>query len=781
MKRREFLIRSGASALGLAALGAPTGAWAAPRRAGADPRPNLIVFLVDDMGWTDSALYGSSFYESPSLARLAAGGMRFTAAHAAAPLCSATRASLMSGQYPHRVRLTGAIVLGPGGTEIDNPTVPTTGPAYARVTVPQFRTHLPLEQYTIAEALHDAGYTTCHIGKWHLGNATWWPEHQGFDYNIGGGYWPSPPSYFSPYRISTLPDGPAGEYITDRLTTEAENFIEAHKNGPFFLNFWQYAVHGPWQAKPDLIAKYQAKADPQSQHRNPTYAAMLESMDQSLGRVLDKLDSLGIANNTLIIFMSDNGGLIATNGANIQYISSNAPLRGGKATIYEGGTREPMVVRWPGVVAAGSICDTPVSTVDFYPTLLAAAGVAPNPAQTLDGASLAPLLTGTGRPARDAIFCHFPHYILDATPPGRAGTEQFWNTPSSYVVEGDWKLIRFYGEGPTKYDDRYELYNLAEDLGETNDLSLAQPGKVAELAALLDQNLADTAALMPAPNPNYTGSRNYDGWSAQHNCVLSADGGILRIEGTDTDPYIFGPTISQTGTLSVMLRLRTTTTSPGGQLFWATAQSPGFAAARRIDFPMTNDGQWHEYVFVIPLPTGDTLTQLRFDPGGAAGVVEADWIRVIRPASPDPIILEDWSFDNIPVLVSGWAAVRDCTLAKQAGTLRVDLTGPAPSLVSPAVMRFGPLLARLRLRMQTGGGGEPGYLSWAEESTGYVFAPERRAALGLVSDSEWHEYEVALPVAPDAKLIQLRLDLAAGPGNVQIDWVRLYQPADLGP
>ncbi|MCL5270993.1 MAG: sulfatase [bacterium] len=780
MNRRGFLVRAGLTALGLAGLESPASAGAAAARApanGAAP-PNFIIFLIDDMGWTDSALYGSTFYETPALQRLAAEGMRFTDAHAAAPLCSATRASLMSGQYPGRLRLTSAIVLPPGGTEITDPAVPDTDANWARVCTPPIRTHLPLEQYTIAEALRDAGYTTCHIGKWHLGNEPWWPEHQGFDINIGGGYWWNPPSYFSPYHITTLPDGPEGEYITDRLTTEAENYLETHKDGPFFLNFCHYAVHSPWQAKPDLIAKYESKLDPQKAHRNPTYAAMIESMDQSLGRILDKLDALGIAGNTLILFMSDNGGVTQTGAGNTRYIGSNAPLRLCKATLYEGGTREPMVARWPGVIAPGSVCDVPVSTIDFYPTLLEATGVAPNPSQTLDGISLMPLLAGAGALAREALFYHLPHYVFDARPPGLRTPDRFATTPVSAAIKDGWKLLRFYGEGPTTREDRYELHHLPEDLGEVKDLSAARPDKVDELRALLDAHLAATGALIPRPNPAYYGPAVYLGWRAQNACNASAADGVLRLEATGGDPSFFGPTFSHAETPRVYMRLRTTSLYNTGQLYWATTAAPNFDGARRFDFMIYNDGQWYDYVFDIPLSAGETLAQLRFDPGGNVGVVEARWIKLATPGPSGPIMLEDWDFSKIAQFVNGWVIPKSCSANREAGCLRVEIAGGDPGLDSPPIMRFGPLLARLRVRTEGAGKGR---LLWAEESTGYSFSAARQVELDLVHDGRWHEYETPLPVSSDAKLIQLRFVPGTGPGVVEIDWIRLFQPSDLGP
>jgi len=436
-------------------------------------RPNIVFILVDDLGWADVGCFGSRYYETPNIDCLAAQGMRFTDAYAACAVCSPTRASILTGKYPARLHLTNWI---PG--EGDAPT--------HRLRVPEWRQFLPLEEVTIAQALKSAGYVSASIGKWHLGGRPYWPEHHGFDLNIAGSYLGSPPSYFWPYQAggNAMPDlkegGHEGEYLTDRLTDEAEKFIDRNKDRPFFLYFAHYAVHIPLQAKPAVLEKYKAKT-PVGGQKNPVYAAMVESVDDSVGRIQRKLQSLGITDRTLIVFMSDNGGYWP--GA-----TSNAPLRAGKAYPYEGGTREPLIVKWPGRIKPGTTCSMPVCSIDFFPTLLEIAGVKPPVA--VDGLSFVPLLRQTGSLQRDALYWHYPHYC--------------WNAlirPFGAVRAGQWKLIEFYE------DLRVELYNLKDDLGESRDLAADNPSKAAELREMLHRWRKSVGAQMPTSNPKYHPTR----------------------------------------------------------------------------------------------------------------------------------------------------------------------------------------------------------------------------------------------------------------------------------
>ena len=476
---------------GLAALGA-AGAAALPRRGcegetGGPPRrkPNIIFILIDDFGWTDLGCYGSTFYDTPHIDRLAATGMRFTDAYAACPVCSPTRASIMTGKHPARLHLTNFLV-------------GNRWPQNAPIRPVQWQHFLPLEEVTIADALKAGGYATGYVGKWHLGNDPYTPEAQGFDYNVAGCHMGAPRTYFDPYKIPKLADRKPGEYLTDRLTEEAERFIEMNQDRPFFLCFAHYAVHIPLQAKKEHIAKYEArkKAAPASDapvfgtegdHKvrlvqdHPVYAGMVESMDESVGRIMAQLDRLGLARDTVILFMSDNGGLSTAEGQP----TSNLPLRAGKGWLYEGGIREPMIVRWPGVTPPGSTCPVPVISDDFYPTMLQMAGLPLRPKQHMDGTSMVPVLGGEKSLDREAIYWHYPHYSNQGGRPGGA------------VRAGDWKLIEHYEDG------RLELYNLADDLGEKTDLAARVPDKARDLRKMLAAWRDRVGAQMPSPDPDH--------------------------------------------------------------------------------------------------------------------------------------------------------------------------------------------------------------------------------------------------------------------------------------
>jgi arylsulfatase A-like enzyme len=470
-------------------------------------KPNVIVILSDDLGWADLGCYGSTFHESPNLDKLATQGMRFTQAYSSSPYCSPSRAATMTGRHPARLKITDYI--------------PSNGKS-GKFLPAEMRMELPLEETTIAEVLRHAGYATWHVGKWHLGDVGFYPQDQGFQVNIAGHACGLPPSYFWPYgnpNDEAVPQpkgknyhsrgvpgvvtgGKEGEHLCDRLTSEAIKLIEQRKpEQPFFLYLPFYDVHTPIMAQPELIAKYRAKAAklglpaekavstyeegsiahgtdrlrklPELQ-ANPTYAAMIETMDTNVGRLMAKLAELGIADKTLIIFTSDNGG---------HSVTSNRPLRGGKGWLYEGGVREPWIVKWPGVTKPGSTCDVPIINTDILPTVLEVAGLPQRPELHKEGVSFADLLKGETKPLHDALFWHFPHY-------GNHGSG-----PCSSVRVGDWKLIEWLE------DDSAELFNLATDLPEKNDVAAQHPKIVQQLRERLHAWRKETGANMPRPKP----------------------------------------------------------------------------------------------------------------------------------------------------------------------------------------------------------------------------------------------------------------------------------------
>jgi arylsulfatase A-like enzyme len=482
-------------------------------------KPNIVLFLVDDMGWMDSTPYGSQYYKTPAMDRFARQAMRFTDAYAC-PLCSPTRASLLTGKYSARHGITTASGHQPPQPE-GHSFLPESAAPNRPIVTPESKNYLEPAEYTLAEALQDAGYRTGHFGKWHLGlTEPHWPERQGFDVAFHGHPDPGPPSYFSPYRFKagTITDGPTGEYITDRVTDEAIQFIEANRDRPFFLNLWHYGVHGPWGHKEESTQRFAEQRDPRGQQGNPIMASMLKSVDDSLARVLDALQRLDLTGDTIFIFTSDNGGNVHSNtpadrrsqrgAANAAVAArladwrkwagerpptNNHPLRAGKGTLYEGGVRVPLMVAWPGVIPPGSTSNAVVAAIDVYPTLLELAGLPRPEQQKIDGVSYTAVLKQSGPWNRSAYFTYFPHGG-PAKPPGVT------------VRAGDWKLIRWFETGP-QYPSRHELYNLRDDLGEQQNLAAQMPEKVRELDSMIDAFLKDTGALAPRPNPAHRASR----------------------------------------------------------------------------------------------------------------------------------------------------------------------------------------------------------------------------------------------------------------------------------
>jgi arylsulfatase A-like enzyme len=464
----------------------------------ASARPNVLFILLDDFGWTDAGCYGSSFYETPRIDQLAKEGMRFTNAYAACPVCSPTRASILTGKYPARLGVTQWL----------------GGYSEGKLAHVPYVDHLSCEETSLARVFKDSGYATWHVGKWHLskhGDQRFetYPEKHGFDVNIGGCDWGAPKNgYFAPYGLETLPDGPEGEYLTDRLTEEAVRLIEGSQDEPWFMHLSHYAVHTPIECHGALVEKYRQKSealglateDPFIEgepfpclHKkdqkvvrrvvqsDPVYAAMVENVDTNIGRVLDAIDAAGQRDNTIVIFFSDNGGLATAEGSP----TCNAPLHEGKGWMYEGGTREPLIVRWPSIIPAGAITKQVATSTDFYPTLLECAGLPLLPEQHCDGVSLLPALKGEADFDRGAIFWHYPHYSNQGGSPGCS------------MREGDWKLIEFFE------DNRLELYNLEDDISEEYDVGDEYPEKRDEMHAKLVEWRKSVLAKIPEVNPEY--------------------------------------------------------------------------------------------------------------------------------------------------------------------------------------------------------------------------------------------------------------------------------------
>ena len=631
----------------------------------AERPPNVVLFLVDDMGWMDSSVYGSTYYDTPNMERFATSAVRFLDAYAL-PLCSPTRASILTGQYSARhgvTSATGHLPPQPEGFAF----LPETAPPNQPLRMPISRNFLPPEQYTLAEALRDAGYRTGHFGKWHLGlTEPHWPETQGFD--VAWHCEPSagpPGGYFSPYGVlppgsdpqqvkrqkliqGTITDGEDGEYITDRLTDEVIAFLEANQDRPFFANVWHYGVHGPWGHKPELTRGFAETTDPTGRQGNPIMASMLKSIDESLGRVLDTLDRLQLTDNTIFIFYSDNGGNVHSNLPGAEKTqraarsqnpmladwrhwagdlppTNNAPLREGKGRIYEGGQRVPLMIRWPGKTAPGTTSDAVVGPIDLYPTILDCLGLERPPQQTIDGESIVPVLTGSGSLSRDAYFTWFPHLV-----------------PAVSVRSGNWKLIRRFQPHPD-YPEVRELYDLEHDIGEASNLAKEHPERVAALDALIDRFLTDTAAITPQPNPAYQQRAQpgpLDGLVLR-SCTATPTDECIRIEATGPMPFLGTAQVRLPGPLELTLKVR----SPrGGQgrVHWKLPKQQNFPAqGQSVDFAIAGGNTWQTVTLLVPIDQ-------------PAGIV-----RLHLPAAEgSPVDLQLIRFSNGDT-VRQWPAIRD--------------------------------------------------------------------------------------------------------------------------
>ncbi|MEZ6124587.1 MAG: sulfatase [Planctomycetaceae bacterium] len=614
-------------------------------------RPNIVFFLVDDMGWMDSTPYGSQYYETPNMQRLAEQSMRFTDAYAL-PLCSPTRASILSGQYSSRHRVTSASGHQPAAPPDASP-YPDKAPRDKQFLYANSQNYLDPDLPSLAKVLKQAGYTTGHFGKWHLGlSQQHWPDKHGFDVAFHAQPSPGPPNYFSPYgvhpdgkpsgrnHVGTITDGPDGEYITDRLTDEALKFVDANKDRPFFLNFWHYGVHGPWGHKEAYTAEFSKKTDPRGQQRNPIMASMLKSVDESLGRLIDRLEQHSLADNTLFIFYSDNGGNVHSRTFDDQKIvnvkeghpqfaaiqdwrkwaggeppTNNAPLREGKGRIYEGGQRVPLMIRWPGRVPAGSTSDAVVGPIDMYPTILEAAGIQQPENHIVDGESLLPVLKQTGSLKREAYFTWFPHLI-----------------PAVSVRHGDWKLIRRF-EPHRDYPDVLELYNLKEDIGETKNLADQRPELVQQLNALIDQFEKQTNALAPKPNPAYAAAATAhsedptEGLVAR-SCQLVKVDGAIRVVGNGRLPFLGTARVRLNGPLKLTLVARSESGGTAG-IHWKTTGQDDFPeTGQSVNYQLPAGNSWQEVTVDLPIKGNPQI------------------IRLYLPAEKSPVELRSIRFRN---------------------------------------------------------------------------------------------------------------------------------------
>lgn len=596
-------------------------------------RPNIVFILADDLGWADTTLYGhTKLYRTPNLERLAKRGMVLTRAYAASPLCSPTRASILTGQHPARLGLTSPNCHLP---EVQLKARPGTKAAPGLKAIqPHSATRLRTDLPTLAKELKTAGYRTGHFGKWHLGPEPYSPLEQGFDLDLPHWHGPGPKgSYVAPWHYPDFDPSHPKEHIEDRMADEAASFIAKHRDTPFFLNYWQFSVHAPFDAKRELIDHYRPLIDPTSPQRCPTYAAMVESLDDAVGTLLDALERFDLLGNTLIIFFSDNGGNMYNLVEGVPP-TSNHPLRGGKATPFEGGIRVPCLVSWPGEIAPGSTSDSIVQSTDFYPTILELLGLPRSPDQVFDGISIAPALQGRDLPKRP-IFTYFPHH-----PP-----VPDWIPPSISVHLDHWKLIREFHQGQNGAH-RYRLFDLENDPAESRNLAHRHPEKVRALDRLITDFLEETAAVIPLPNPDFDPARYHPelegvnkvdrksetskkktsdpsdpklkGWKARQT-GYTLEQGILRLTPNGPSPFLGLSASRFTRETTVSFRIKGSAKTSGKVS--CSHQTP---TPKGRPFQLASD-TWETHAITLK-PDRDLGILRLYLPIGGKTPVEIDWI-----------------------------------------------------------------------------------------------------------------------------------------------------------
>lgn len=607
-------------------------------------QPNVLFILADDLGWSDTRLYGNTkYYQTPNIERLAKRGMTFTRAYSASPLCSPTRSAVLTGLSPARTGITTPNCHLP--QVVLQASVPKSAAPGLKSVQPEPVTRLKTEYRTLAETLKEAGYATGHFGKWHLGPEPYSALQQGFDFDLPHHPGPGPAgSYVAPWKFKDFdhdPDIP-DQHIEDRMAKEAVAWMEKHKDQPFFMNYWMFSVHAPFDAKKALIEKHRGRVDPSDLQRCPTYAAMIESMDDAVGTLLDALDRLKIADNTIIVFTSDNGGNMYSE-VDGEVPTSNRPLRGGKASMFEGGTRVPCVISWPSVTTPGSRSETLIQSEDYFPTLLDGLGIRPADNQQFDGASVLAALKGDSID-RGAIFQFFPH-----NPPVPE-----WLPPSVSVHRGDWKLIRVFFGGE-KGAHRYLLFNLREDLSEKENLATKRPDLVKELDGLIDGFLKRTNAVTPISNPAFDPSKYQPelegirpdnknaakskakskpkeanendpalkGWKARF-CSPSVENGILNLGNSTENSFLGFSAAKHSGPSIVKFRIKAA--SGSARIDWL----PGGAQseARSVKYSTSGD-EWQEIRVEVPATGPLGIVRLYLPkPSRETDVVQVDWITI---------------------------------------------------------------------------------------------------------------------------------------------------------
>lgn len=620
-------------------------------------QPNVLFILADDLGWSDTTLFGTTkFYQTPNVERLAKRGVVFTQAYAASPLCSPTRSAILTGLSPARTGLTTPnchlpeVVLQAAPGKQASPDQKAIQPSPV--------TRLKTSYHTLSKSLQAAGYATGHFGKWHLGPEPYSPLQQGFDVDLPHWAGPGPAgSFVAPWKFKDFDADPGqpNQHIEDRMAREAVAFIEKHRDEPFYMNYWMFSVHAPFDAKKALIQKHRARVNPADPQRSPTYAAMVESMDDAIGTLLDTLDRLRIADNTIIIFTSDNGGNMYDK-VDDTTPTSNAPLRGGKATMFEGGTRVPCVVVWPGITTAGTRSSAIVQSEDYYPTLLSGLSIKPATDQKFDGTSILPALKGDPLDGK-TVFQYFPHN--PAVPD--------WLPPAVSVHRGDWKLIRIF-HGGENGAHRHLLFNLRDDLSEKTNLASQKQELVTELDALIEKFLVDTKAVVPIANPAFDPAKYrperegrqpdkrkpkatadtktaakapretpLQGWKARA-CTATVNAGVVTVKGAGDTPFL-GTTVGKlTGPATMKFRVRSAVGNTA-KVEWLPTPSSA-STYRSVAFQVTGGG-WQE--ISVDLPAEGPLGILRLYLPARNQAVEIDWIEL----KPDSGMPRRWDFQKL--------------------------------------------------------------------------------------------------------------------------------------
>ncbi len=587
-------------------------------------KKNVVFVLVDDMGWRDLQCYGSDLYETPYIDAFAKTAMRFTDAYSASPLCSPTRASILTGLEPGRLRLTTPachlpkVVLDPKENKTANPVF--------KATIPGTCTRLRNEYITIGEVFKTLGYSTAFMGKWHLGREPYVPENQGFDLVIGGREHPGPPGgYFSPWSCNTLPVVPSGTHICDVLTDKAMDYITDHKEDPFMLCLWYYDVHAPFQAKSELVKKYAAKVTDDNVQRSPLMAAMVGNLDTNVGRLLNKISSLGLDENTIVVFTSDNGGNMY-NCPQGQLATNNAPLREGKGNNYEGGVRVPLIIRVPGLTTANSVSNVVTSTVDHYVSLMELVGVEVPQSLKTDGYSYVPALKGKNydRAPIYTAFCH-------RTP--KAG-----NLPNVSMRDKEWKLYRFYYDGPDQ-QHRYELYNLQKDIGETNNVADKESKRLKKMIAMMDAHVEEAGYLVSQANKNYAGN-SVGVWWGSDAAKLSVVDNALHIQVGEGEAYVETDMIPGFDGASFVVSFDMKSSTSGlANLAWKTDKRGPYSPEKSQSIETINDGQWHSYHVSVK----DTkVNVLRLNPSPIVGDI---LIKNIQMETTDGFKIRAWDLN----------------------------------------------------------------------------------------------------------------------------------------